>query len=151
MKTQRAASRFACRRLLGAWTARVAVGLVLAAPAAMQVGCGGSSADPVAPKITVDTTTLAGKWTGVVDGTVYGYSTIVARLNADSTMSLEATNPLYCKVVGTWTVAGGKYTSTGRDCDNVLVTWTAPFNKVRLVGTWTASSGKVGTFNVGKE
>jgi polygalacturonase len=131
--------------------ARVAVAAVLAAPAAMQAACGGSGADPIAPIITVDTTTLAGRWTGFVDGTVYGYSTITTILNADSTMSGEASNPLYCKVVGTWTVASGKYTSTGRDCDGILVTWTAPFNKVRLVGTWTASSGKVGTFNIGKE
>jgi hypothetical protein len=32
-------------------------------------------------------------------------------------MTGEASNPLYCKVAGTWTVSAGQYKSTGRDCD----------------------------------
>lgn len=71
--------------------------------------------------------------------------------DGDSTHDGRASNPLYCKVAGTWTVSAGQYKSTGRDCDGVLVTSVSPFNKVRLVGTWTASSGKTGSFNIGKE
>lgn len=151
MQTRAAPSRFPSRNRPCRWVARIGVALGLAASAVMQAACGGSEGAPVDPTILADTTTLAGKWTGFIDGNVYGYSGITTILKADSTMSGEASNPLYCKVVGTWTVSGGKYISTGRDCDGVVVTSTAPFNKLRLVGTWTASSGKTGTFNIGKE
>jgi len=130
---------------------RIAIVVVLAAQAAMQAACAGSAAAPVDPIITADTTTLAGKWTGFIDGSADGYSSITTTLKADSTMSGVASNPLYCTVVGTWTVSGGKYTSTGADCSGAVITFTAPFNKVRLIGMWTTSSGKTGSFNLGKE
>jgi hypothetical protein len=125
--------------------------VALAVPALTQAACGGSNPAPVDPIVTADTTTLAGKWTGFIDGSVYGYSSLTTILKSDSTMSGEASNPLYCTVVGTWTVSGGKYISTGGDCSGTVITFTAPFNKVRLIGMWTASSGKTGSFNLGKE
>jgi hypothetical protein len=125
--------------------------VVLAIPVAIQAACGGSEAAPVDPIITADTTTLAGKWTGFIDGSADGYSSLTTVLKADSTMSGVALNPLYCTVVGTWTVSGGKYTSTGNDCSGTVITFTAPFNKVRLIGMWTTTSGKTGSFNLGKE
>jgi hypothetical protein len=151
MLKQPTSSRFASRSRLGGWMARVAAGGVLAAAAATQGACGGSDGGPTNPIVAVDTTTLAGTWTGFIDGSVYGYSGIKFVLKADSTMTAEASNPLYCKLAGTWTVSAGQYKSTGRDCDGVIVTSVSPFNKLRLVGTWTASSGKTGTFNIGKE
>lgn len=44
----------------------------------------------------------------------------------------------------------GKWGATGRDRDNVLITFTAPLSSVILAGTWTASSGKTGTFTMAK-
>lgn len=151
MRTPPILSRFASRRPARGWVYRVATVVVLAAPAAMQAACGRSEVVPVDPIITADTTTLAGRWTGFIDGSVYGYSSITTILKSDSTMSGVASNPLYCTVVGTWTVSGGKYTSTGSDCSGTVITFTAPFNKVRLIGMWTAASGKNGSFNLGKE
>jgi hypothetical protein len=151
MKTPPTTSRFASRTRHGGSIVRVALAVVLAATAAMPVACGGSKAAPSDPTITADTTTLVGKWTGFIDGTVYGYSSITTILNADSTMSGDASNPLYGKVAGTWTVSAGQYISTGRDLTGTVITSTAPFNKLRLVGTWTAASGKTGTFNIGKQ
>ena len=148
---QPTSSRFASRSRLGGWMARVVVATVVAASAGMVVACGGSEGAPVDPIVTVDTTTLAGTWRGFIDGAVYGYSSVTTTLNADSTMTGEASNPLYCKVTGTWTVSGCTYTSTGRDCGGTVVVSVAPFNKLRLIGMWTASSGKTGSFNIGKE
>ncbi len=68
----------------------------------------------------MDTSTLAGTWKGSVDGGTapnsYGFSVATTVLRADSTFTSEAENPLYCKLDGGWSVSGGQYTATGRDC-----------------------------------
>ena len=124
---------------------------VVGVPGLAMVACGGSDAPTVSVSPIADTSTAVGTWKGSVNGSIYGFSLITAILNADSTMSLVAENPLYCKVNGTWTVSGGQYGSTGRDCDGVIVTSVAPFDKLRLTGTWSASSGKTGTFTMAKQ
>jgi hypothetical protein len=54
-------------------------------------------------------------------------------------------------VDGRWTVTGADSLGTGRDCDGVVVTLTAPASPRFPDGTWTATSGKTGTFAVAKE
>lgn len=97
-----------------------------------------------------DTLTMAGTWRGSVDGT-FPYSLFTMRLNADSTMSGEADDPLYCKVIGSWTVFGSRFTATTRACDEFIVVFVAPADKHRLTGTWRASSGSSGTFTIAKQ
>jgi len=48
-------------------------------------------------------------------------------------------------------VTGTDIVGTGRDCDGVVVTLTAPASPRFPDGTWTATSGKTGTFAVAKE
>lgn len=104
--------------------------------------------------MTVDTSTLAGKWAGSVNGdgspNSYGYSTILTELKADSTLTLVAESQKYGNVTGVWTVSAAKWVASGRDRDNVLITFTAPLSAYTLTGTWTASSGKVGSFTMAK-
>jgi len=125
--------------------------LLVFAASAMMLACDDSRV-ATGPSVTPppDTTTLAGKWVGTVDGTG-GHSTLTTILNADSTMSGEGTTTFYCKITGTWTVAGGRYTATGRTCDGTIVTSVAPFNKLRLTGTWSGLNGSSGTFTVAKQ
>lgn len=117
-------------------------------------GCGGSSSTDASPAKPVDTSTLAGMWAGSVNGDGapgnYGYSTTLTELRADSTLTLTAASQLYGSVSGVWTVGAGKWGATGRDRDNVLITFTAPLSSITLAGTWTASSGKTGTFTMAK-
>ena len=117
-------------------------------------GCGGGGSTDVVPSKPVDTSTLSGSWVGNVNGDgapgSYGYSTTQAELRADSTLTLTAASQLYGTVTGTWTVGGGKWGSTVRDRDNVVITFSAPVGSLTLTGTWTASSGKTGTFTLSK-
>lgn len=117
---------------------------------ATLAACGNSVPSNPFDLPTPDTTTLAGTWKGSVTGS-YGFSVATFNLKSDSTIVATAENPLYCTVTGRWTVSGGKYASTGRDCDNIAVTFNAPLDKLRLTGTWTASSGRSGTFTVAKQ
>jgi hypothetical protein len=102
----------------------------------------------------VDTSTLAGMWAGSVNGDgapgKYGYSTTLTELRADSTLTLTAAGQLYGSVSGVWREGAGKWGATGRDRDNVLITFTAPLSSITLAGTWTASSGKTDTFTMAK-
>jgi hypothetical protein len=130
---------------------RILAAFLVSSIAATIIACGGSgTATTTGPSTVPDTSTLAGTWKGTVDGS-YGFSVITTKLNADSTFSAEGELALYCKVTGKWTVAAGTFTSTGRDCDNVTVTWVAPVHNLRLTGTWTASSARSGTFTVAKQ
>jgi len=117
-------------------------------------GCGGSGSTDASPSKPVDTSTLAGTWAGSVNGDgapgSYGYSTTLSELRADSTLTITAASQLYGSVTGVWTVGAGKWVSTGRDRDDVRITFTAPLSSVTLTGTWTASSGKTGTFTMAK-
>ena len=73
-------------------------------------------------------------------------------LKADSTFTGKAENPKYCDLMGTtWRVTGANFTASGRDCDNILVTFAAPVSPLRLTGTWTATSGRGGWFTVAKK
>ncbi|MBC7788557.1 MAG: hypothetical protein H7Z74_01315 [Anaerolineae bacterium] len=129
--------------------ARVLAVVVLSVPAVMLVACGDEPIR-ILPDLKVDTTTFAGRWEGVVSGSG-GDASLVMTLNADSTYSGEGGNPFYCNVIGTWTVSGGQFTSTGRACNAAIVTSVAPSNKTRLTGTWSATNGTSGTFNVAKQ
>ena len=132
--------------------ARVLAAVVLAVPAAMVTGCGNTDPSGVLdPSGVVDTTTLAGTWKGSVNGPD-GYSVFTTVLNADSTMWWEGETSSYCKVVGSWTVSGGQYSTTGRSCGGSIVSSVAPVNKTRLTGTWSGISGnKTGTFTIAKQ
>src|SRR6266404_6504633 len=88
--------------------------------------------------ISPDTMTMAGMWKGSVDGS-FPHSLFTMRLNADSTMSGEADDPLYCKIVGRWTIFDGRFTATSRACDEYVVTFVAPVDKMRLTGTWSSN------------
>ena len=72
-------------------------------------------------------------------------------LRTDSTLTGSSSNANYCTVDGRWTVTGTDFVGTGRDCDGVVVTLTAPASPRLLDGTWTATSGKTGTFAVANE
>ena len=132
------------------WIARVLAAVVLASPAMMLAACGDSGPTVISPGVTPDTSTLAGTWKGRVDGSG-GPSVLTTLLSADSTYSGEGENSFYCKVTGRWTVSGGQYTSTGRECGGSIVTSVAPFHKLRLTGTWSTSAGKSGTFTIDKQ
>ena len=118
------------------------------------MGCGGGGSTDVAPSKPVDTSTLVGSRTGSVNGDGapgnYGYSTTLSELRADSTLTITAASQLYGTVTGTWTVGSGKWGSTVRDRDNVVITFSALVSPITLTGTWTASSGKTGTFTMAK-
>lgn len=141
--------RLARRSPLRSWIARVLATAVLSALAVMPAACRDSGA-LTGIGTTPDTSTMAGTWRGSVDGS-FPYSVFTMRLNADSTMSGEAEDPLYCKVAGRWTVSGGRFTSTGRACDVIIVTFVAPVDKLLLTGTWSSSGGSSGTFTVAKQ
>jgi hypothetical protein len=151
MKIPTRASRLARRNPLGGWIARVLAAVVLAAPGVMLTGCGDSGPPTgIGPSVTPDTSTLAGTWKGSVDGS-YGFSVMTMFLKADSSLTMEAEKPEYCKVSGTWSVSSVGFTSTGRDCTGTIVSTLAPVNGLRLTGTWSASSGRSGTFTVAKQ
>ena len=140
-------NRLARQRQVRRWT--VLASVMLSANAAVAA-CGGS--DPLNPieLPAPDTSTFAGTWKGSVSGS-YGYSVTALFLKADSTMTWESENPLYCRLTGTWTVSGARFMTTGRDCTNTLITAEAPLDKLRLTGPWSASSGRSGTFTVAKQ
>lgn len=93
-------------------------------------------------------------WAGTVDGgndpNSYGFARTTTILKADSTFSGSADNANYCAVTGSWTVSGAQYGATARDCDGIIITFTAPLSKTRLTGTWTATSGRTGNFTMAK-
>ena len=135
--------------------ARVRVAVMLASTFVTLSGCGGSGATAPAER-TVDTSTPVGTWIGSLDGgegaNSYGPSELTMTLKADSTLTVKTTNPKYCALgITIWRVTGGNFTASGRDCDNVVVTFAAPVTALRLTGTWTASSGRAGGFSVAKQ
>ena len=134
--------------------ARAEAAVAVLATALMVAACGGSTSTNVVETPPVDTSTLAGTWTGTVDGgsdpNSYGFSRMTTVLKADSTMSATGDNPKYCAISGTWSVSGAQYTATARDCDGVVVTFVAQLSPLRLTGTWTATSGRTGNFTMAK-
>jgi hypothetical protein len=93
---------------------------------------------------------LVGTWKGnSVSSDDAAVAILTMPLNVDSTMSAQVDALPLCKVTGVWTVLGGQFTATGRDCSGVSVTFVAPALSSRLIGTWTSSTGGRGTFNVG--
>jgi hypothetical protein len=118
----------------------------------LTAACGGSDAPTEPPIIDppVVLPPLVGTWVGSIDGS-YGPGSFSLVLRADSTMSGSSNNTNYCPLVGaTWTVASGQFIGTGRDCNSIVVTLTAPIAVLRLNGTWSASSGRSGTFTVAR-
>ena len=131
--------------------------LVFCLATAMLAACGGGSPSGIIDTALVNPS-LVGTWEGVIngDGASNSYGTTNATLvfRADSTMTVQATNPLYCPLNGaTWSVSGTSFSARGRDCTNTLVNFAAqvPTTTPRLVGTWTASSGRAGTFSLAKQ
>lgn len=147
MKFDTRTNRLAGQRHARRWTLLATV--MLTANAAVAA-CGGSDASNPFDLTAPDTSTLAGTWKGSVSGS-FGFSVTTLFPKADSTMTWESENPLYCKVTGTWTVSGARFMSTGRDCTGTVITSEAPLDKLRLTGTWSASSGRSGTFTVAKQ
>jgi hypothetical protein len=126
---------------------------VLAATLAASVTVLAACRDPAPTDVSsapIDRS-LIGTWKGnsisSADATV---AVLTMPLNADSSMSAQVEALPLCKVTGVWTVSGGQFAATGRDCSGVSVTFAAPASSSRLVGTWTSSTGGRGTFNVGK-
>jgi len=122
----------------------------LSALAALVLACSDASSGPgeANPGISGP---LVGTWTGHVNGTL-GAGSLTMPLNADSTMSLTSDNEHYCRMDGTWTVAGAVFTASGRDCAGLLITLTGSGTRnVRLTGTWTRSNGMTGSFDVTRD
>lgn len=121
MKCATSLSRLARHSPLRTWIARASVLVVFAVSALMPAACGDSSAPNGTLPVTPDTSTLAGIWKGTVDGSG-GRAVLTTYLNADSTYSGIGDVAFYCLVTGKWTVSGGIYTSTGRNCIGNIVT-----------------------------
>lgn len=124
---------------------------------AMVAACGGGAPSGVIDTPRVDPS-LVGTWKGVIngDGSANSYGNMNATIvfRADSTMTVQGDNPRYCPLNNaTWSVSETRFTAAGRDCDNILVNFTAqvPTTTPRLAGTWTASSGRAGTFSLAKQ
>ena len=145
MKNATCHRRLAHPSPLRGWFARVPAVGVLILSAGMLAACEESGPSEIGGPLRVDTTTLVGTWQGTINGTG-GFSNLTTLLNADSTMSGEGTTAFYCKITGTWTVAGGQYRATGRACDGSIVTSVAPFDKLQLTGTWSNINGTSGNF-----
>ena len=125
------------------------------ATALTVAACGGStSTDVIDNGPVVDTSTLAGTWSGTVDGgsdpNSFGFARTTTLLKADSTLSSTSDNPGYCAISGTWTVSGAQFTAIARDCGGTVITFVAPLSPLRLTGTWTATSGRTGNFTMAK-
>jgi hypothetical protein len=133
------------RRAIRSVTRLLAV-VVVAASAALAVACGSDPVKVDDSGARVDTSTFAGKWVGTLTGPPggFGNSGITYFLNADSTMSGEADNPLYCTATGTWTVSDTRYTSTARDCTGTIITSIAPKNKCDSRERGARPAGKPG-------
>jgi hypothetical protein len=94
---------------------------------------------------------LVGLWKGPVSGPG-GSGLVTLRLQADSTMAADNENPIYTRLTGVWSVAGARFTATGRTPLGTVVTLVAPFvSTVRLTGTWSANNGASGTFEAVKQ
>lgn len=137
-------ARFACRS--GA--------LAIAAALAMGTACRDfdHGSIPTSPTVTGPVAlSLVGIWKGAVSGSG-GNSTVVMRLDADSTMAADNENSNYTHIDGVWAVSDGWFTATGRTAAGTTVTLRAPVkSSVRLVGTWSADNGASGSFAILKQ